>query len=32
MARLHQMSVSTLRQLIDDASDSALIEDNGVTA
>ena len=29
-AHLHQASVSTLRQLCDDASDSVLIENNGV--
>ena len=29
-ARLHQASVSTLRQLCDDASDTVLIENNGV--
>ena len=28
---LHQASASTLRQLCDDASDSVLIENNGVT-
>ena len=28
---LHQASVSTMRQLCDDASDSDLIENNGVT-
>ena len=31
-AHLHQTSVSTLQQLCDDASDSVLIENNGVTA
>ena len=30
-ARLHQTSASTLRQLCDDANDSVLIENNGVT-
>ena len=29
-ARLHQASSSTLRQLCDDASDTVLIENNGV--
>ena len=29
--RLHQASASTLRQLCDDASDTALVENNGVT-
>ena len=29
-ARLHQTSVSTLRQLCNDTSDSLLIENNGV--
>ena len=30
--RLHQASTSTLRQLCDDASDTVLIENNGVTS
>ena len=30
-ARLHQASASTLQQLCDDACDSVLIENNGVT-
>ena len=30
--RLHQTSASTLRQLCDDASDTALIENNGVAS
>ena len=30
-AFLHQASVSTLRQLCDDATDNAVIENNGVT-
>ena len=30
-AHLHQVSVSTLQQLCDDASDAVFIENNGVT-